>query len=449
MVIRAPSHVATDIRGGAASCGMSGNDKPARKHPAELEAQLQATGVFALEMPPLAVSIRHRLVSAFGGLLTTLFLFAYLGLIPLAAWGVYRLNAKITLASAVGPICLSLIGCLLILSLVKPLVARPGRVAEPHRLDPEKQPLLFKFVKELASRGQMPEPSHLAVDWSVNCYCVFAGGITGISRRDFDLVIGLSLVSGLSLDQLAGVLAHELGHVAHRSAMWSSRLMWNVEAWFSRVTGERDRFDLAVLDSLKAAGPASKLLLECAQWLVVPGRAVLRLMRLVEGAVSAGFLRRMEIEADRYQVRVAGTEAFLATILETNLLAVASQRAVVDLSRMWQRRRLVDDFPGLIASLRRGYSAAFVQRLRAGMEKSGNRIFSTHPSDRDRMAFARAQATRGLLTPGLPAAALFADYQELCRQATLDYYDRDLRLEREGCNLVPLANVLDERKAGP
>jgi len=31
----------------------------------------------------------------------------------------------------------------LILSLVKPLVARPGRVAEPHRLDPEQQPLLF------------------------------------------------------------------------------------------------------------------------------------------------------------------------------------------------------------------------------------------------------------------------------------------------------------------
>jgi hypothetical protein len=115
---------------------------------------------------------------------------------------------------------------------------------------------------------------------------------------------------------------------------------------------------------------------------------------------------------------------------------------------MWQRRRLVDDFPGLIASLRRGYSAAFVERLRAGMEKSGNRIFSSHPCDRDRMAFARAQATQGLLTPGLPAAALFADYQELCRQATLDYYDRDLRLEREGCNLVPLANVLDKRKAG-
>jgi hypothetical protein len=82
------------------------------------------------------------------------------------------------------------------------------------------------------------------------------------------------------------------------------------------------------------------------------------------------------------------------------------------------------------------------------MEKGGNRIFSSHPCDRDRMALARAQATRGLLTPGLPAAALFADYQQLCRQATLDYYDRDLRLKREGCNLVPLLNVLDEGEAG-
>lgn len=170
---------------------------------------------------------------------------------------------------------------------------------------------------------------------------------------------------------------------------------------------------------------------------------------LAEGAVSSVFLRRMEREADRCQVRVAGTDAFVSTILEINLLSVAAQRAVVDLSRMWREGRLVDNYPGLITSLRSRYSSGFVQRLLAGLEQGKTGMFSEHPCDKDRMALARAENARGVLTPGLPARELFADYESLCHDVTLEFYDQQLHLEREGCDLVPLQNVLEERGPGP
>jgi Zn-dependent protease with chaperone function len=248
----------------------------------------------------------------------------------------------------------------------------------------------------------------------------------------------MSLAADLCLDQLAGALAHEMGHAAQAAASPSTRVIWGVSAWFSRVALDTDAWDEWMLHRFEMAGPWRKSLLRCAQAVVAPGRAVARFLLMAESAVSSPFLRRMELEADRCQLRVAGLESFISTILETNLLAVASQRAMVDLSRMWRERRLVDDYPGLVVFIRRHYSPEFVQRLQAGLEEGKTGIFSPHPSDKDRIAFARAEGNPGTLPTGLPAAALFTDYGARSREVTLEYYDQDLRLERSGCELNPI-----------
>ncbi len=251
-------------------------------------------------------------------------------------------------------------------------------------------------------------------------------------------------MAGLRLDELGGVLAHELGHAAQTTAMRSSRFIWSVHAWFSRVAFEPDAFDEQLLKWLETAGPATSLALRLVQVLSKLGRGVLRLLMVAEGAASSVILRRMELEADRYQARVAGTGAFISTVLEVNLLAYAAQRAVVELSGMKREGRLVDNYPGLIAALRGRYSKEFVQRLLAGLDEGETGRFSAHPCDKDRIALARAEKSRGVLTAGLPAAALFADYDALCRGVTLEFYDQDLRLNRETSELVPLHIVLKE-----
>jgi hypothetical protein len=211
----------------------------------EILARLKEMGALGARIPPAAVSIPFRLMSVLGALIASLFVLAYIALIPLAGWATYRL------ASAFGSVSVgslsALLGCALILSLLKPLVAPSGRGPEPHLLDAEEEPLLFAFVKELSSSGGLPMPSHIAVDCSVNCHCVFSGGITGILRSDFVLVIGLPLAAGLRLDQFAGALAHELSHAAQTRVVRSSRIIWSVHAWFSRVALERDRLDEQLL----------------------------------------------------------------------------------------------------------------------------------------------------------------------------------------------------------
>jgi hypothetical protein len=119
--------------------------------------QLKAMGVLGARIPPVAVSPEYRLGLALGASIAGFFPLVYLALIALAAWAVCSVVLTYGVVSSgtsirhtpVGLFAFLAGGCLLILSLLKPMVARPGWTAEPHFLDPDKEPLLFAFVREL------------------------------------------------------------------------------------------------------------------------------------------------------------------------------------------------------------------------------------------------------------------------------------------------------------
>jgi Zn-dependent protease with chaperone function len=337
-----------------------------------------------------------------------------------------------------------LVGCLLILSLLKPLVARPAATSEPHYLNPEKQPLLFALVRSLASNIGVTAPDRIAVDCNVNCYCMFTGGIPGVFRSGFVLVIGLPLVAGLGLDQVVGVVAHELGHALQITTMRSSRFIWIVHSWLSRVASHQDEFDLMLQRRLDTAGNAMRPALRLIRLLVQQGRGILWLLMILEGSVTSTFRRRIEITADRYQIRVSGTERFVFAVLEINVLAVAAQRAMVEISRMKRRGQLIDDYPGLIAYIRSHYSEDFVQRLLAGLTEEKTGILSAHPCDNDRIALARAEHQRGIVTADLPASVLFAEYQSLCCELTVEYFEHELGVAAGGYEVVPIETILND-----
>ena len=428
-------------------------DQPDR----DIAVRLKAMGLPGERIPPVALSPWHRLGLMLAAFLTSLLLLVYVALIALAGWAVYwltstygvRSSAASTSHALVISFALPLCGCLLILSLLKPLVAGPGTAPGPCVLDAREEPLMYAFVTGLASKVGAPEPSRIAVDCNVNCGCVFRGGLIGLFRPDFDLLVGLPLVAGLRLDQMAGVLAHELGHAALTTNIRAYRLIWSVNAYFSRVVCEPDEFDQQILRRLETAGRGRRLALRAAQMLVQPARGLLRLLMVAASVVSCVFLRRMELEADRYQVRVTGTEAFISGVLEINLLAVATQRALVELSRMKRRGRLVDNYPGFVVSLRSRYSTGFVSRLLAGLEQGKAGMFSVHPADSDRMAFARTEKSQGMVTAALPASALCAHADALYRAATLVFYKQEFGLSEEACELVPCWQVLEGSETAP
>lgn len=438
---------------------MSGTDKMhilvlgTMDHPASsTSAQLEAMDILGAHISPVAISTRYRLGMALGTSIAGLFPLAYVALLALVAWAVCSValthglvpGAKSNFSSSARPFAVVVGGCLLTVSMLKPLVARAGRRAESRYLDPDEEPLLFAFIRKLASSTGTPEPSRIAVDWNVNCCCVFAGGIGGFSRSAPALLVGLPLVSGLRLDEFGGVLAHELAHGAQMQAVRSSRFLCGVQAWFSRVAYEPDELDERLLKRLETAGPAARLALQLVQLLFGLGRGILRLLAVAEGAAVSIFLRRMELEADRCQARVSGTGAFVSATLEVNLLAFAAQGAIVELSRMKRKGKLVDNYPGLVVAVRERYSKQFVQRVVSGLEGREIGRFNAHPSDKERIDLARAENCRGILTTGLPSAILFADYGAICRQVTLEFYDQEFCLKRDSYELVPLENFVHE-----
>ena len=295
---------------------------------ADISVQLKKIGVPEARIPPVVLSAKLRLMFVLGALVSALFPLMYMALIPLAAWALYwfgsasdatsKMHSPMVLASVL------LIGCLLILSLLKPLVARPTPTPEPHYLNPEKQRLLFALVRSLASNIGVAAPERIAVDCNVNCYCMFAGGITGVFRSGFVLAIGLPLVTGLRVDQVVGVLAHELSHALQITTMRSSRFIWAVHSWLSRVACQQDEFDAMIQRRLETVSNATKPALRLTRVLVQPGRGILWLLMIMEGAFTAAFRRRIETTADRYQIRASGTDRFISAVVEINVLAVAS-----------------------------------------------------------------------------------------------------------------------------
>jgi Zn-dependent protease with chaperone function len=414
---------------------------------ADISACLKKMGVLEERIPPVVLGVKQRLAFVLGALLAALFPLLYVALIPLVAWALYWFgSASDTTSKVQSPIVAAsvlLVGCLLILSLLKPLLARPAATSEHHSLNPEKQPLLFALVRSLASKIGVVPPERIAVDCNVNCYCMFTGGIPGMFRSGFVLVIGLPLVAGLRLDQIVGVVAHELGHALQITTMRASRFIWVVHSWLSRVASQHDEFDQMLQRRLDTAGNAMRPALLLSRLLVQPGRGILWLLMIMEGAATSPYRRRIEITADRYQIRVSGTERFVSAVLEINLLAAAAQRAMVEIGRMKRRGQLIDDYPGLIAYIRSRYPEDFVQRLLAGLTEEKTGILSAHPCDNDRIALARAEHQRGIIMADLPASVLFAEYQALCREVTVEYYEREVGVPGEGCAIVPIETILN------
>jgi hypothetical protein len=69
-------------------------------------------------------------------------------------------------------------------------------------------------------------------------------------------------------------------------------------------------------------------------------------------------------------------------------------------------------------------------------------MLSAHPCDHDRIALALAEDEPGIVTADLPASVLFTEFQALCREVTIEYYEQELGIAPQGCELVPVERVL-------
>ena len=67
--------------------------------------------------------------------------------------------------------------------------------------------------------------------------------------------------------------------------------------------------------------------------------------------MSCFMLRQMEYDADRYEYRVAGSEAFGSTFRKLYRLGLAGAPAQAEIAKQWQKGKAINDVPGLVAKM--------------------------------------------------------------------------------------------------
>jgi Zn-dependent protease with chaperone function len=283
-----------------------------------------------------------------------------------------------------------------------------------------------------------PHPARLEVDCRLNASAGFRHGALSLVRGDLVLTVGLPLASSLSVRQFGGVLAHELGHFNQRLGLRASAMIRATLRWLHTAAYEPDPDETRPLQANGRRAMSAQVVASTARFGIGLSRALLRLL-LAAGRAGSGFLlRQMELDADRCQIELAGSEAFEETFRRLHALRGIAPEFYRGLRRVWNsKRQLPESLPvslchaeAALSSERRGQLVSQQERAEAG-------TFASHPANNARLERARQLTAPGVLSLDVPAEWLFSNYEVLSRQVTLLHYEEVLRIPRETIELIP------------
>jgi len=347
----------------------------------------------------------------------------------LPSWGVYpRMVLWLVPATMAATVCAFML---------KPLLARSRRCAPPVEVDRTEEPLLFAFVEQISALVGAPPPERIYVDCHVNASAAFHEGLRGLLRDRLVLTVGMPLLAAMHTRELAGVLAHELGHFRQGAGMRATYLIRCAGGWLRAALDECDGWERRLG---RRGGRA------CSVWLAPLGllaRVPIQLVRgLLLALLAAGegaghyMLRQMEYDADRHEVQVAGSAQFRPTSLHLRLLLQAFEAVAADLARLWEQRKLVEDLPSAVASKAQALAANPAANIPRSAPGPVPRWRSTHPADAERIRRAERQKAPGVFRLELPARHLLQHYESLTGRVTRHFYAQELRLEAADEQLV-------------
>jgi predicted Zn finger-like uncharacterized protein len=355
--------------------------------------------------------------------------------------GTSRGSAKAALAIYVGPL---VIGGTVLVFMLKPFFARSRRGEKQRVLDPDVEPLLYAFVDGICASVGSPKPSRIEVDSNVNASARRDGPLLGLFGSDLVLTIGLPLAAGLTLKQIAGVIAHEFGHFSQGAGMRLYALIMTVNMWFARVVYERDSWD-ETLEQASSSGngyiTVLAMLTRLAVWLT---RRILWVLMTAGHLVSAFLSRQMEFDADRYEARMVGGRVFAETSWRLRVMSLAQNGAMADLGTSWQARRLPDNFPKLVLANVPQIPKELMAAYRQSVESSKTGWLETHPCDKDRIASAAIEEPGdGIFQIDGQATDVFSNFDAMAKVVSFEFYRSMLGPEMTKEQLYSVAELVE------
>jgi Zn-dependent protease with chaperone function len=260
------------------------------------------------------------------------------------------------------------------------------------------QPALWALVRDLATRVGTRPPREIVLVGAVNAAVTERARLLGLLPGPRRLYLGVPLLVGLTEEQLAAVLAHELGHYSGRDTRLAGLTMRGRAAVFRTVEEFRKRSGSSASGSLHRS--IGKLYLGY-------GRFSLRATQAVA--------RRQELAADRISATVAGRGAAASALRETAVLDGAFDFYVHRFAAFgWEDRMLPPQgefFGGLRHLLAAPGRRERLAALRAELPEEKSSPYESHPPTAERVKLIEALPDdgRGPGTGGRPGTALILD----------------------------------------
>lgn len=420
----------------------------------------QVEAAVTAKLPRNRVSLAYRLHLFLVAAAMAVLPLTYLATVAGAGWGVFYYTTAIapellsyTPRNRIAILYFLLIaapvvaGAILVLFLIKPLFFRISDSGRRRSLTRQGEPLLFALVDRICDATGAPRPVRIDVDYQVNASAQPQGGIFSVATGKMVLTIGVPLLAGLTARQLSGVLAHEFGHFSQKVGMGASLLIRKVNFWFTRIVYQRDTMDQWLEEIIADSDPRIGLVLQLAQLCVFISRGVLWCFMMIGYAISAGLMRQMEYDADRYEINLVGSQTFAETSQEMHRLSTAQTLALETMFQFFSKGRLADDMIVLTQDASRSMPHDVLQKLREQTQNEKGSWFHTHPIDAQRIARADAAAAPGSFALDRPARELVTHYAALCRNVTWDFYRDQLGSQLSPKQLEPTAKLLAARNS--
>jgi len=283
-----------------------------------------------------------------------------------------RLNVRLTLA------CISTAGVIL-----WSILPRIDRFTSPGpRLEPDKNPDLFRQVSDIARQVGQEMPDEVYLLPQVNAFVAQRGGVMGIGSRRI-MGIGLPLLQTLTIPQFRAVIAHEFGHFYGGDTKLAPWIYKNRQSIIRTVVGLGD------------------------SWLQFLFRGYAKLFL----RVTQGISRNQEFVADRLAAQIVGSRPFVEGLRTVHGVAPAFeaflQNEVAPTVHAGYRPPLVEGFALFLSE---PSVAEVIQRsVEQEVESSETNPYDTHPSLKERIAAAEALPPGADAADSAPALSLVQD----------------------------------------
>lgn len=340
-----------------------------------------------------------------------------------------------------------LAGVVILFFLFKPIFARQPKHAQPLALNPSSEPLLYAFIHKICDVVGAPSPRRIDLDCQLNASAGFRRGFGSFLGNDLVLVIGLPLVANMNARELAGIVAHEFGHFTQGVGMRLTYIIRSINFWFARVAYERDAWDVALEQWSEETDDGRVMIVllfvRLGVWL---SRTVLKVLMFTGHIIGGFMLRQMEYNADQYQIKISGSDAFESSHRKLATLEATLQHNYQQMRANWKKfRTLPDNLPEALRRQHEKMPAEMHHKINdtLGLHRTG--LFDSHPSPGDRIREARKAGDPGIFHDERPATTLFSSFEHPAKFVTLLHYTDDLSIPITQQMLTP---VQPEQAAG-